>query len=82
MTDAKIIFPKNYVSLSNQEKIEYLESIIEQAHDKIAELEDEIENEDNRSEDEKWDDAMNLLYPNADAEEREEVLFDRFAKGD
>lgn len=82
MTDAKIIFPKNYITLSNQEKIEYLESIIEQARDKIAELEDEIENEDNRSEDEKWDDAMNLLYPNADAEEREEVLFDRFAKGD
>lgn len=82
MTDAKIIFPKNYITLSNQEKIEYLESIIEQARDKITELEDEIENEDNRSEDEKWDDAMNLLYPNADAEEREEVLFDRFAKGD
>jgi hypothetical protein len=82
MTDAKIIFPKNYITLSNQEKIEYLESIIEQARGKIAELEDKIENEDNRSEDEKWDDAMNLLYPNADAEEREEVLFDRFAKGD
>jgi len=90
MADIKIALPKNYVTLSDEEKINALESIIKQAQEEVVRLQYKIDGEgmdeevdfEDIDENTAWEDAMDLMYPNSNAEEREEELFDRFAKGD
>ena len=76
----KISLPRNYNSLEIEDKIDALNNLISRAQNEIAKLEDELEN-DGLTEEERFDEAMDLLYPNAETdEEREEVLFNRFCK--